>query len=85
MVFWPELKELRNNRWDQALFRKDQANDGGVDESISESVTCSGSGSGSFEFSPLAILKLQDTNRKATIVIDHIIQASDVAHAMQQW
>jgi hypothetical protein len=26
-----------------------------------------------------------DTNRKATIVIEHIIQASDVAHTMQHW
>jgi len=27
----------------------------------------------------------EDVNRKATIVIDHIIQASDVAHTMQHW
>lgn len=26
-----------------------------------------------------------DVNRKATIVIEHIIQASDVAHTMQHW
>jgi len=26
-----------------------------------------------------------DTNRKATIVIEHIIQASDVSHTMQHW
>jgi hypothetical protein len=26
-----------------------------------------------------------DNNRKATIVIEHIIQASDVAHTMQHW
>jgi 3'5'-cyclic nucleotide phosphodiesterase len=25
------------------------------------------------------------TNRKATIVIEHLIQASDVAHTMQHW
>jgi 3'5'-cyclic nucleotide phosphodiesterase len=25
------------------------------------------------------------TNRKATIVIEHIIQASDIAHTMQHW
>eukprot|EP00934_Nitzschia_sp_Nitz4_P002089 Nitzschia sp. Nitz4//scaffold18_size181773//131592//134526//NITZ4_001933-RA/size181773-processed-gene-0.62-mRNA-1//-1//CDS//3329540065//2089//frame0 len=29
--------------------------------------------------------KLQDANRKATIVIEHLIQASDVAHTMQHW
>ena len=27
----------------------------------------------------------EDRNRKATIVIEHIIQASDVAHTMQHW
>lgn len=27
----------------------------------------------------------EDANRKATIVIEHIIQASDVAHTMQHW
>jgi class 3 adenylate cyclase len=28
---------------------------------------------------------LEDSNRKATIVIEHLIQASDVAHTMQHW
>lgn len=26
-----------------------------------------------------------DINRKATIVIEHLIQASDIAHTMQHW
>ena len=26
-----------------------------------------------------------DRNRKATIVIEHLIQASDVSHTMQHW
>jgi hypothetical protein len=30
-------------------------------------------------------LKLDSVNRKATIVIEHIIQASDVSHTMQHW
>jgi hypothetical protein len=29
--------------------------------------------------------KQEDVNRKATIVIEHLIQASDVAHTMQHW
>eukprot|EP00934_Nitzschia_sp_Nitz4_P002947 Nitzschia sp. Nitz4//scaffold18_size181773//144983//147205//NITZ4_001936-RA/size181773-processed-gene-0.66-mRNA-1//-1//CDS//3329540074//2937//frame0 len=29
--------------------------------------------------------KIVDANRKATIVIEHLIQASDVAHTMQHW
>ena len=28
---------------------------------------------------------ISDVNRKATIVIEHLIQASDVAHTMQHW
>lgn len=30
-------------------------------------------------------IKQDDINRKATIVIEHLIQASDVAHTMQHW
>ena len=30
-------------------------------------------------------LQQEATNRKATIVIEHLIQASDVAHTMQHW
>ena len=50
----PELKKLRNARWDKA-FKADQ---GSTDD---------------------------DRNRKATIVIEHLIQASDVSHTMQHW
>lgn len=32
-----------------------------------------------------ALVSKEDENRKATIVIEHIIQASDVAHTMQHW
>lgn len=35
--------------------------------------------------SPKASQTEEDTNRRATIVIEHIIQASDVAHTMQHW
>jgi hypothetical protein len=31
------------------------------------------------------LLGAEDINRKATIVIEHLIQASDVAHTMQHW
>merc|ERR1712226_498123 len=40
-------------------------------------------------FSELANTKqerlIDSTNRKATIVIEHLIQASDIAHTMQHW
>ena len=61
----PDLKELRNNRWERA-FSKDG---NGCDNS--------------------AVQSEDDTkasnDRKATIVIEHLIQASDVAHTMQHW
>ena len=34
---------------------------------------------------PVSVNSEEDRNRKATIVIEHIIQASDVAHTMQHW
>ena len=56
----PELKVLRNARWDKA-FKKD------------ESDSSSNHGDS----------KRDEINRKATIVIEHIIQASDISHTMQ--
>ena len=50
----PDLKALRNQRWDTAFSDEDK------DESLAKT-----------------------RNRKATIVIEHLIQASDVAHTMQ--
>ena len=29
--------------------------------------------------------EIEDTNRKATIIVEHLMQASDVAHTMQHW
>jgi hypothetical protein len=55
-IFDKELKEDRNDRWDQSFVA-----------------------SGVYEMAD------NDLNRKATIVIEHIIQASDVAHTMQHW
>jgi hypothetical protein len=34
---------------------------------------------------PSAVTDMRARNRKATIVIEHLIQASDVAHTMQHW
>ena len=52
----PDLKKLRNKRWEKAFATKNQ-----------DSAT------------------QEDINRKATIVIEHLIQASDVSHTMQHW
>ena len=56
----PELKNLRNSRWDKAF------SEGGV--------SLHGTKEGK-----------RAVDRKATIVIEHLIQASDVAHTMQHW
>ena len=34
---------------------------------------------------PDELANAEDINRKATIVIEHLIQASDVSHTMQHW
>eukprot|EP00539_Tryblionella_compressa_P008436 CAMPEP_0178765990 /NCGR_PEP_ID=MMETSP0744-20121128/18796_1 /TAXON_ID=913974 /ORGANISM="Nitzschia punctata, Strain CCMP561" /LENGTH=677 /DNA_ID=CAMNT_0020421623 /DNA_START=22 /DNA_END=2051 /DNA_ORIENTATION=- len=66
-----DLKELRNNRW-YAAFNEDAQTTSG------ESKTSRTSGSGSEIAERTKVLK-------ATIVIEHLIQASDVAHTMQHW
>jgi len=54
----PDLKKLRNGRWDKAFNNTNVENQDTSHEAI---------------------------NRKATIVIEHLIQASDVSHTMQHW
>jgi hypothetical protein len=55
-IMAPELKAIRNARWNKA-----------------------------FAVVPLVEDRSDTINRKATIVIDHMIQASDVCHTMQHW
>jgi len=66
-----DLKQLRNARWEKAFF--------GHEDEHTQSI-----GTG-----PLALGRAQErqmqVDRKATIVIEHLIQASDVAHTMQHW
>jgi hypothetical protein len=67
-----ELQEHRKNRWAKAF--RDLASDHDIDSSLSKVDAAKRKAS------------IVDTaNRKATIVIEHIIQASDVAHTMQHW
>lgn len=56
----PDLKKLRNNRWDKAF------------------ATSTASAKNASTITT-------NVNRKATIVIEHLIQASDVSHTMQHW
>jgi hypothetical protein len=55
-IMTPDLKALRNIRWNKA-----------------------------FASIPIVEDYADTINRKATIVIDHMIQASDVCHTMQHW
>ena len=64
-----DLKALRNARWEKAF------------ADMSSPSADDGASGGD----PAADRALANTNRKATIVIEHLIQASDVAHTMQHW
>ena len=68
-----DLKILRNIRWEKA-FKK------GVESTIEEHAAGAGTDVVAVEEDPR-----DENNRKATIVIEHIIQASDVSHTMQHW
>jgi 3'5'-cyclic nucleotide phosphodiesterase len=66
----PDLKRLRNMRWAKAFIATTLMN------TISEAdQTCSASLDSAEN----------DTHRKATIVLETLIQASDVSHTMQHW
>jgi 3'5'-cyclic nucleotide phosphodiesterase/Adenylate and Guanylate cyclase catalytic domain len=67
-----ELGMLRKKRWEKAF-----ANLLPMPPSTSMS--------SSLSYSPSSSSTAEDANRKATIVIEHLIQASDVAHTMQHW
>jgi 3'5'-cyclic nucleotide phosphodiesterase len=69
-LFDADLKSLRENRWNRAF----NSHDGGENR---------------LPLSPLSSVSsamIDDhTNRRATIVIEHIIQAADVSQTMQHW
>jgi 3'5'-cyclic nucleotide phosphodiesterase len=81
----PDLKDIRNGRWLKAF--------ADLEESLlvtptyiqnnmsSRNLTISQDGPPSMLEEPSA----DQVNRKATIVIEHMIQASDVSHTMQHW
>jgi class 3 adenylate cyclase len=81
-IFDKEFKELRNLRWNKA-FHPDQfdASTGSVSSTSPSSLDLSSSD----QAEPMEGTRGYATNRKATIVIEHIMQASDVAHTMQHW
>jgi len=73
-----KLKELRNLRWDNAFREEKEKQIKSQNEQ--ELQIAKGIDNNKQEESTR-----DDINRKATIVIEHLIQASDVAHTMQHW
>ena len=76
-----ELRADRNARWDKA-FAKKQPKEEGLDDSNS-SLNFDESGQPKQALTPKD--SEDDKNRKATIILEHLIQASDIAHTMQHW
>lgn len=80
-----ELKALRNKRWDTAF--NTASTDTSTISSSRHMTTTSSDTDRENSGKPADPLQssAEDMNRKATIVIEHLIQASDVSHTMQHW
>lgn len=65
-----DLKELRNGRWEKAFHNNTKEDNNTTTQTSGDNDK---------------IESRDAVNRKATIVIEHIIQASDVCHTMQHW
>jgi hypothetical protein len=68
-----ELQALRKARWETAFSDKTESSLAAAPRPVDALSSSSSS------------LELESMHRKATIVIEHLIQASDVAHTMQHW
>jgi hypothetical protein len=80
-----DLKKLRDDRWKKAFAENAQ---GPIkdDSDPNLDVECLLAGEEEAEDQDYLRFLARDTiNRKATIVIEHLIQASDVSHTMQHW
>lgn len=64
-----DLKTLRNARWEKAF--QDDPSEIKANRGITIEIDTA--------------RKLEKRNAKATIIIEHLIQASDVSHTMQHW
>jgi hypothetical protein len=100
-IFDSELKALRNMRWDRAFhsdevhggfdsvrrssFIRSESDDSEASTSIDNDVSDNSANLLTISEDSKKHRKQTSTNRRATIVIEHIIQASDVAHTMQHW
>ncbi|CAB9514931.1 Receptor-type guanylate cyclase gcy [Seminavis robusta] len=83
-----ELKALRNARWEKAFAITASSTDSTTSERSSAKVSVRSSGiqeTFDDEVAKGANDSQEDINRKATIVIEHLLQAADVAHMSQHW
>jgi hypothetical protein len=80
-AFHPDELSLRNHSDHKSLPNHSDHDPSSSSVSFSESTDLSNSISNSV----WGEAKNTSTNRKATIVIEHVIQALDVAHTMQHW
>eukprot|EP00934_Nitzschia_sp_Nitz4_P002739 Nitzschia sp. Nitz4//scaffold111_size72815//56756//60609//NITZ4_005798-RA/size72815-snap-gene-0.111-mRNA-1//-1//CDS//3329533204//2729//frame0 len=69
-----KLKHYREGRWEMAFPKHGRRSEASADDGTR-------SDAGSVSLTSTA----EDVNRKAAIVVEYIIQASDVAHTMQHW
>lgn len=80
-----ELRAARNARWDMAF--ADEKKDG--EEGSEHDLCMDGSGRSIVGLTSNRNKSREesedDKNRKATIVLEHLLQASDIAHTMQHW
>ena len=90
-IFDKELGALRRNRWDKAFARPLHNNTTNHNQHNNDHNSNNNSSNILYHNGDVPPQQQQhatsreDANRKATIVIEHIIQASDVAHTMQHW
>jgi hypothetical protein len=81
----PELKQIRNVRWMKVFADPEESLLVTLTTTDIESQTSSCNVSPEEQTSKLKETCADQVNRKATIVIEHMIQASDVSHTMQHW
>jgi hypothetical protein len=73
-VFDPDLVKIRNKRWRKAFPESVPTNNDTGDDDNQNS-----------DAPPTTTTDTDKIDLKATVVIEHIIQAADVAHTMQHW
>jgi hypothetical protein len=74
-----DLKKLRDERWKKAFSERPTNNTVTIVDPYLDDVPGQHHDDRDYEAERVSV------NRKATIVIEHLIQASDVAHTMQHW